>query len=119
MGRRNPSVEQAGQDPTCYVSRLARNRHVAWPYRLLIGLPVTLVFEVLLPGRLFPWGDYYNPYTNTVHLYSDHAAVALHEAGHAHDLASRRFKGTDEALDYLKASGDRTGEVAAYKILYP
>jgi hypothetical protein len=81
-------------NPAQDLSRLARNRHVAWPYRLLIGLPVTLLSDVLLPGRLFPWGDYYNPYTNTVHLYSDLPAVSLHEAGHAHDFSKQRYKGT-------------------------
>jgi hypothetical protein len=123
-----------GQD----LSRLVKNRHVAWPYRLLIGFPITLVFDVLLPGRLFPWGDYYNPYTNTVHLYSDHPAVALHEAGHVYDFAGRRYKGTyafirlipfvdlyqeyqatDTALDYLKEVRARETELRAYKILYP
>ena len=115
-----------------------KNRYVAWPYRLLLGFPITLVFDVLLPGRLFPWGDYYNPYTNTVHLYSDHPAVALHEAGHVHDFASRRHKGTyaavrlipfvdlyqeykatKEAIGYLKETENLPTELAAYKILYP
>lgn len=122
-----------GQD----LSRLVKNRHVKWPYRLLLGLPVTLIIDVLLPGRLFPWGDYYNPYTNTVHLYSDHPAIALHEAGHAHDTATRRRKGTyaalrlipfvdlyqeykasSEAIGYLEAH-DHPEEIKAYKILYP
>lgn len=120
------------------LARLVRNRHVAWPYRLLLGLPVTLLIDVLLPGRLFPWGDYYNPYTNTVHLYSDHPAIALHEAGHVQDFSTKRFKGTyaairlipfvdlyqewqasSEAISYLKASDDRATELSAYKILYP
>ncbi len=120
------------------LSRLVRNHFVAWPYRLLLGFPTTLLFEVLLPGRLFPWGDYYNPYTNTVHLYSDHPAIALHEAGHVHDFSTKRLKGTyaairlipfvdlyqewqasGEAIRYLKASGDRPTELSAYKILYP
>ena len=120
------------------LSRLVKNHYVAWPYRLLLGLPVTLLFDVLLPGRLFPWGDYYNPYTNIVHLYSDHPAIALHEAGHAHDFAGKRFKGTyaaarlipfvdlyqeyqasDEAIKYLEKIQDRPTEIAAYKILYP
>lgn len=124
--------------PAQDLSRLVRNRHVAWPYRLLLGVPVTLVFDVLLPGRLFPWGDYYNPFTNTVHLYSDHPAIALHEAGHVHDFASRRFKGTyaairlvpfvdlyqehkasKEAISYLKGTADHATELSAYKILYP
>lgn len=124
-----------GQD----LARLVRNPHVAWPYRLLLGLPVTLVVDVLLPGRLFPWGDYYNPWNNTVHLYSDHPAIALHEAGHVHDLDQRRWKGTYSALRLIpfvdlyqeyEASHEALGyftqetpgvadEVAAYKILYP
>ena len=123
-----------GQD----LSRLIHNRHVAWPYRLLLGLPVTLIGDVLLPGRLFPWGDYYNPFTNTVHLFSDHPAIALHEAGHAHDFALRRWKGTyaalrmipgvdlyqeykasKEAISYLKDQQDLETELSAYKILYP
>jgi hypothetical protein len=123
-----------GQD----LSRLIHNRHVAWPYRLLFGLPTTLIYDVLLPGRVIPWGDYYNPFTNTVHLYSDHPAIALHESGHAHDFARHRFKGTyaiarllpgvdlyqewqasGEALRYLQDTNQRPAEVNAYKILYP
>ena len=144
LGARDlPTLERAtfrlnqynpGQD----LSRLVKNHDVAWPYRLLLGLPVTLVVDVLLPGRLFPWGDYYNPFTNTVHLYSDHPAVALHEAGHVHDLASRRYKGTyaairlipfvdlyqeyqatKEAIRYFKETHDHAAELGAYKILYP
>jgi hypothetical protein len=120
------------------LSRLARNRHVAWPYRLILGFPATLLIDVLLPGRIMPWGDYYNPYTNTVHLYSDHPAVALHEAGHAHDFSRRRFKGTyallrlipfvdlyqeyqasKEAVRYFRVEADHEREIAAYKILHP
>ena len=123
-----------GQD----LSRLVHNRHVAWPYRLLFGLPTTLVFDVLLPGRLFPWGDYYNPFTNTAHLYSDHPAVILHEAGHAYDFANRRWKGTyaaariipgvdlyqeykasKEAFRYLQERRELDKELDAYKVLYP
>ena len=119
------------------LARLVRNHNVAWPYRLILGFPITLVFDVLLPGRLFPWGDYYNPWTDTVHVYSDHPAVGLHEIGHAYDTNRRRFKGTyaairmvpfvdlfqemqatGEALDYLRETGDRPQELRAYKILY-
>ncbi len=120
------------------LARLLKNRHVAWPYRLLIGFPVTLVGDVLLPGRLFPWGDYYNPYTHTVHLFSDVSAIALHEAGHVHDFGSRRHKGTyaalrlipfvdlyqeykasSEAIGYLKETHEHPEEFEAYKVLYP
>ena len=123
------------------LTRLVHNRKVAWPYRLLLGFPITLISDVLLPGRLFAGllgGDSYNPYTDTVAIYSDLPSVALHEAGHAHDFNSRRFKGTygliriipfvdlyqefrasDEAIDHLIEIGDRQEELAAYKILYP
>ena len=124
-----------GQD----LSRLLHNPHTAWPYRLLLGLPTTLFADVLLPGRLFPWGDYYNPWTNTVHLYSSHPAIAMHEAGHVHDLDTHKWKGTysalrlipfvdlyqeyaasNEAITYLKTeTTDPEDEIAAYKILYP
>ncbi|HEX9742382.1 MAG TPA: hypothetical protein VGA17_06290 [Nitrospiraceae bacterium] len=120
------------------LSRLVKNGHVGWPYRLILGLPTTLIVDVLLPGRLFPWGDYYNPWTNTVHLYSNHSAIALHEAGHAFDTGTQRFKGTysaarlipfvdlyqewqasDDAIAYFEESGEQDAELAAYKILYP
>lgn len=119
------------------LKRLATNRHVAWPYRLVLGLPVTLVFEVLLPGRLFG-GDHYNAFTNTVAIYSDEPSVALHEAGHAEDFSEQRFKGTyatirmipgidliqeftasEKAIDYYIRLKDRPAELRAYKLLYP
>lgn len=119
------------------LSRLIHNHKVAWPYRLIVGLPGTLVFDVLLPGRLFG-RDRYNPYTDTVQIYSDLPAIALHEAGHAHDVNRWRLKGTyatlrllpfvdlyqeykasDEALNFIISSFDREQELAAYKILYP
>lgn len=117
---------------------LIKNKHVAWPYRLLLGLPITLIYDVALPGRLFPWGDYYNAYTNTVHLYSDDPTVALHEAGHAYDFADFGLKGTyallrivpfmdlyqewqasELAIDYLIEIEDRDAEFHAYKTLFP
>lgn len=119
------------------LKRLVSNRHVAWPYRLVLGLPVTLLFEVLLPGRLLG-GDHYNPFNNTVYIYSDDAAVLLHEAGHAHDTAEQRFKGSyavfrmvpgvdlfqefiasEKAITYFQTTQDRPAELHAYKILYP
>ena len=117
------------------LKRLTTNRKVAWPYRLLIGLPVTLLVDVLLPGRLFAGlvgGDMYNPYTDTVSIYSSHPAIALHEAGHVDDFNSRRYKGTyafvrlipfvdlyqeyvatDEAVTHLVETGERQQELAA------
>ncbi len=91
----------------------------------------------LLPGRIIG-GDNYNPFTNTINLYSDHAAVALHEGGHAKDFASRKYKGTyavvtalpglslwpeaiatNDALGYLRVQENYDGEQEAYRVLYP
>lgn len=124
--------------PAQDLARLFKNPHVAWPYRLLLGLPVTLVFDVLLPGRLLPWGDYYNPYTNTVHLYSNRPAIALHEAGHVYDFGTKRYQGTyalayqipfvslyhefkasEEAVRYIDETRTPEDKRKAYHILYP
>ncbi len=117
--------------------RLFKNRKVAWPYRILLGIPAEL-FETLAPGRLFPWGDYYNPWSDTAHLYSDHPAIALHELGHSYDINRRRHKGTyaavriipfvdlyqeyqasAHAILYLRETNDHQAEISAYRILYP
>jgi hypothetical protein len=92
-------------------------------------------------GRIFAGffgGDSYNPYTNTVAIYSDHSAVALHEAGHAEDFAARRFKGsyallrllpgvdlfqefiaTEKAIEYFVQTDNVPAELEAYAVLYP
>ncbi len=118
------------------IRRLIKNKQVAWPYRCTLGV-ISALFETLLPGRLFG-GDHYNPWSNTVHVYSDHPAVLMHEAGHAYDFSKQRYKGTyglvrilplvplwqefkatDDAIDFMIESGDRRNEIRAYKILYP
>lgn len=117
-------------------SRLFRNRDVGLGWRLTLGL-ITTTFYTVFPGRVFG-GDHYNPFTDTINLYSDHPAIALHEAGHAKDFARRTWKGSYGAVRILPiiplhqeaiATGDTVGylrieeqpdeERAAYKILYP
>jgi len=141
--RERPAFEKAifrlnQYAPIADLKALARNRYMAWPYRLLLGLPVTLLTDVLLPGRVFPWGDYFNPFTNVAHLYSDDPAIALHEAGHAWDFSDFPYKGTyallrsvpfmdlyqeqyatTEAINYLIEIKDRREELHAYKVLWP
>lgn len=117
-------------------SRLFRNRTVGGGWRFTLGV-LSVVSYTIMPGRFFG-GDAYNPYTNTIYLYSDNINVALHEAGHAKDFARRELKGThaaiyslplaplyyearatNDALSYLKASGDFEQQADAYTILYP
>ena len=125
------------------LKRVFTRKGVGWPYKILVGLPTTLVFDVILTGRVFPGllgapGDHYNPYTDTVHLFSDDRAVALHELGHATDWARTKYKGTYAlirivpfinlpqeaeatkiAIDYLEVKDQREDLLHAYEILYP
>ena len=83
-------------------------------------------------------GDNYNPFTNTINIYSDHPAIALHEAAHAKDFASQKDKGlyaaarllpivpliqeskaTSDALGYLIEKEMPDDQKEAYEILYP
>jgi hypothetical protein len=117
-------------------SRLFRNKHVGWLWRYTAGIYSVLYYTVL-PGRLFG-GDNYNPYTDTVNIYSDLPAVALHEAGHAKDVAGRKYRGlyavirilplvplyhewlaTGDAIAYLSDSKLPRTQRSAYRILYP
>ncbi len=116
--------------------RLHRNRGVGFGWRATLGL-LSMIQYTIFPGRIFG-GDNYNPFTNTINLYSDHPAVAIHEGGHAKDFAPRKYKGTYAALYVLPlaplytealATGDAVGylkeksrtreEKDAYKVLYP
>ena len=120
------------------IGRLVTNKHIAWPYKILY-FPSTLIASLL--GRPFSGlliSDYYDPASNTIHLFSDEVPIALHEAGHAKDFASRRFKGTyalvrifpgidvfqeavasDEAFNYLEGKENYEELFRAYNILYP
>jgi hypothetical protein len=116
--------------------RLTVNRDVAWPWRYSLGV-FSVLGETLIPGRVFG-GDHFNPYTNTVHLYSDVPAIALHEAAHAKDFARRTYPGTyaalyglpvvplyhesvasSDVLAYLETREDPDLHREAYHVLYP
>ena len=123
--------------------RLAANRDMAAFYRWSLGLISTAIYTIL-PGRFFAGllgGDNYNPFTNTVNLYSDSIPIALHEAGHAKDFAlksNRHWRGaysairllplvplwqeavaSNEAMSYLYEIDDTSERKAAYRSLYP
>lgn len=116
--------------------RLVANKSVGAGWRYTIGT-LSVAGETLLPGRLLG-GDHFNPYTNTIHLYSDVTSVALHEAGHSKDFARRTWKGTyafayglplvplyheavatNDAISYLASEGNAHDQQEAYEILYP
>lgn len=116
--------------------RLFHNEAVGEVWRYTLGI-LSVSFYTILPGRAFG-GDNFNPYTNTINLYSDHKGIAIHEGGHAKDAALRKYKGTyaalrllplfplyqeavatADALGYDKELGQVEDEKADYKILYP
>jgi hypothetical protein len=116
--------------------RLTQNTAVGGGWRYTLGV-LSVAGETLFPGRLFG-GDHYNPFTNTIHIYSDIPAIAVHEGGHAKDFAQREWKGTwaavylvpgvplwhesiatSDALTWLAQDEDPEALREGYRILYP
>lgn len=116
--------------------RLVANKSVGAGWRYTLGT-LSVLGETILPGRIFG-GDHFNPYTNTIHVYSDIPAIAIHEAGHSKDFAQRTWKGTyaaayllpvvplyheakatNDALGYMLTESDPQTQEDAYEILYP
>ncbi|MCA9047913.1 MAG: hypothetical protein KDA89_04255 [Planctomycetaceae bacterium] len=116
--------------------RLRANKSVGAGWRYTLGT-LSIVGETIIPGRVFG-GDHFNPFSNTVHLYSDVPAIAVHEAAHAKDFAGRYRKGTyaagyllpgaplyyeakatNDALGYLRTRADYATQQEAYNVLYP
>lgn len=116
--------------------RLVRNKDVGWGWRYSIGV-LSWIYQTILPGRLIG-GDNYNPYTDTINIYSDVPAIAIHEGGHAKDFAGKSLKGTyavtyivpfftlyaegrasNDAISYLYAHGSADEEREGYNVLYP
>jgi len=120
------------------VGRIIQNKEVGLPYRI-IAIPFSFITAFtgrLLAGLVF--SDYYDPFSNTINIFSDDVAIALHEAGHAKDFAREKWKGTyalvrmwpainlvqestatREALYYLDQHGTDEERIRATRVLYP
>ncbi|WP_208861245.1 hypothetical protein [Leptospira neocaledonica] len=118
--------------------RLWHSKSVNPVLKWTIGLFAYVVNDVLLVGRIFG-GDHYNPYSNTIHVYSDIPAVVVHEGGHSKDFAQRKYRSwyalgyavpilgafypearaSDDAIRYFRYRCDKTEEMTAYRTLYP
>ncbi len=117
-------------------ARTFKNKEVGPAWRFTLGM-FSALYYTIMPGRFFG-GDHYNPYSNTISIYSDIPAVALHEAAHAKDTNSRKYKGlysaiyaipgvplyheavaTGDAISYLHDICDLEGQKKAYRILHP
>lgn len=116
--------------------RLCDNSHVGAGWRYTLGT-LSLAGYTLFPGRLVG-GDRYNPYTNSVYVYSDVPSLAIQAAAYAKDVHERDHPGTyafvnglpvvslwhdtvntREALDYFATYGDSDQQAEAMRILYP
>jgi hypothetical protein len=97
--------------------RLKANKRVGAGWRYTVGTLEWLLYT-LVPGRLIG-DDWYNPFTNTIHVYSDVPAIVLHEAAYSKNIHSRRRPGTYAVIQYLPIVGmwyrtDATCDVLAY-----
>jgi hypothetical protein len=100
--------------------RMWRNDQVGVGYRATLGLIVWLRY-LLFPDRVFgglpiPFvggGDHFNPFSNTVNVFSSDLGVILHEGGHAKDYIRHRAKGTTFVLLRLLPGIDLLQEAVA------
>jgi hypothetical protein len=82
--------------------RLVKNKSIHPGWRYTFGT-YSLAKYTLLPGRLFG-ADEYNPFTNSISLYSDRSSIALREGAHAKQALEANYPGTWAASSYLPFS---------------
>lgn len=122
--------------PLDELGRVFSNGRVNILLRLSFGLLGWLSY-VLMVNRIFG-GDHYNPFADTVNIFSNHKGIALHEMGHLLDFRRRDYPGLYSllrlipgvalyqeylaslyAVQYLDHIGDHDEELRAYRILFP
>jgi hypothetical protein len=135
-GLQDVKVRLNQYDPGGEWQRLARNDRVGAGWRYTVGAWGTLGYTIF-PGRLFSI-DYYNPFTNTVNVYSDVPALGMKEVAYAADVVDRDLPGTyafsqlipgvnlvhetittREVLGYVDAAGDANLRRETVHVLYP
>lgn len=90
-------------DPLAHWRRLTSQDHISPGWRYTAGIYTYLKYT-LFPGRILG-GDWYNPFTNTVHVYSDIAPLAMARAAYAKDVHGRRYPGAYAASQELPIVG--------------
>jgi hypothetical protein len=127
--RRMWSNDQIGLGYRATLGMITWLRYTLFPDRVLGGLPLPFVGG----------GDHFNPFTNTVNVFSSDLGVLLHEGGHAKDYVQHRAKGTtfvllrlfpgvdlwqeavasQDAIQFLYCVGEDEEEIRAYATLIP
>lgn len=133
-------------DPGGEWRRMWSNDQVGVGYRATLGMISWLRYS-LFPDRVFgglpiPFvggGDHFNPFSNTINVFSSDLGVLLHEAGHAKDYVRHRAKGTSfvllrllpgidlwqeavasqDAIQFLYCIQEDEGELRSYETLIP
>ena len=85
--------------------RMVANKSIRPGWKLTAG-NYNLLKYTLLPGRI-TGGDWYNPYSQTLNLYSDVAPLAVSSAAYAQDISSRVNPGAYAALKEIPGLGLR------------
>ncbi len=123
-------------DPIGEWSRLRANKRIPAGWKYTTGLLQTAQYT-FVPGRLFG-EDWYNPFTNSLHLYSDIPSLAVAKAGYAVDVRRRSYPGayattqmlpvaslmsetvgTEESLAWAREVGSPEAIEETQRILYP
>jgi hypothetical protein len=108
-------------DPIGEWRRLRENKEVGAGWRYTVGAFSTVVYTVL-PGRVFGL-DKYNPYTDSIYIYSDIPCIAQEQAGQAKIVHARPHPGTYAALTSLPVvrlwpAKQRKNDVLDYTLVY-
>jgi hypothetical protein len=108
-------------DPVGEWHRLRENKEVGAGWRYTVGAFSTVIYTVL-PGRVFGL-DKYNPYTDSLYIYSDIPCLAQEQAGQAKLVHARPHPGTYAALTSLPVvrlwpAKQRKNEVLDYTLVY-
>lgn len=81
--------------------RVFTNPKTSFLAKVLFGTPSSLLETLAVTKLTGILGDHYNPLSNTLYLFSNHPALALHECGHAKDANSRKNPILYQALNYF------------------
>lgn len=123
-------------DPVGEWQRLRENDDINAGWRYTVGT-LSWVQYAIWPGRL-TGRDKYNPFTNSVYVYSDIPSLGIQSAAYAKDVHQREYRGsyaavnqlpvvalwhetiaTDDSLRYYAVAGTPDDQKEGRRILYP
>ncbi|MEL6106330.1 MAG: hypothetical protein AAFU85_09850 [Planctomycetota bacterium] len=133
----NTTLVRSNQyDPMGELKRLIANKRMSAPWKYTFGA-YDLMKYTFIPGRLLG-GDWYNPFTDSIHIYSDIPSIGLAKAAYAKDVHGRTRPGlyasaqdtpilglwheqlaNKEVMRYLNRRGSAADIAEAQRILYP